>query len=64
MIQGVERIEFKVTWPRRDRNERQHQTFRSIVSAMNKIQKLEKALYKDIYLYERTVIQHDWKKRE
>jgi len=57
-------IEYKLTWPRRDRAEDQHQRFNSEVSMENKIIKLTKAGYKDIQIWTREVERDEWKKRE
>ncbi len=54
-------LEYKLTWPRNDRNERQHQVFRSEVSLNNKLFKLEAAGYKEIKIYVREVAREPWK---
>ncbi len=54
-------IEYKLVWPRRDRAENQHQTFRTLVSLENKLKRLRLAGYKDIETFERDVEQGPWR---
>ena len=56
--------EYKLTWPRRDRAEDQHQRFNTHVSMENKMRKLELAGYKDIQVWTREVEYDEWKKSE
>lgn len=57
----IEGMEYRVSWPRKDRKERQYSIKRSHAAAHALFEKLVALGYKDVELHERKVQYDEWK---